>query len=104
MPDTIASAAASEPGAAGSDGVAAAVARALVTGGVVGAPGPVPGAHNGSRIPVRDVVKVVFTGTHGTVSDATCSGLMLRRFVGLPVGTDCTGGLTVVGVDDATGA
>jgi len=75
-----------------------------VTGGVVGAPGPVPGAHGGSRIPVRDVVKVVFTGTHGTVSDASCSGPIPRRFVGLPVGTDCAGGLTVVGVDDAMGA
>jgi len=51
---------------------------------------------------VRDVVKVIFTGTHGTVSDALCSGPMLGGFVGLAVGADCTGALTVVGVDNAT--
>jgi len=51
---------------------------------------------------VLDVVALVFTGTHGTVSDALCSGLTPPRFVRLPVGADCTSGLTVV-VDDATG-
>jgi len=54
-------------------------------------------------IPVRDVGTLVFTGTHGTVSDALCSGPMPGRFVGLPVGADCTGALmTVGGVDNAT--
>jgi len=47
VPGTIASAIAGEPGAAGIDGVAGVAPRASVTGGVVGAPGPVPGVHGG---------------------------------------------------------
>jgi hypothetical protein len=51
---------------------------------------------------MRDVGTLVLTGTHGTVSDALSSGPMPGGFAGLSVGADCTGALTVVGVDNAT--